>query len=93
MTAANGKEPRVAAAYILVEKMAVLGGGVITKENLFFWSTHLYYSGGSIATFTLFSPTGSVVSSGTITKRSNNVRSVKEDGEPGNAPEFYTTSN
>ncbi len=84
---AAGK-PRVANAYVLTEKMAALTGGVVTKQN--FWvPTRTFYNGGSIATYTLFAPSGEVLRSGTLTKRSNNVKAVNEDGNAGAPSQFY----
>ena len=50
---------------ILVVKTSVLGGSVVTRQNLF-TGGHLYYSGGAIAYYMLYKPDGTLLLSGVL---------------------------
>jgi len=50
-------------ARILSVKTSVLGGAVVTRQNLF-TGGHLFYTGGAIVNFVLFDATGTVLHSG-----------------------------
>jgi hypothetical protein len=54
---------KTAGARILAVKTSVLAGSVVTKTNLFKGGT-LIYTGGAIATFTLFDAAGAVLAAG-----------------------------
>ena len=50
---------------ILVVKTSVLGGSVVTRQNLF-TGGHLYYSGGAIAYYAVYKPDGTLLLSGVL---------------------------
>jgi len=50
---------------ILVVKTSVLGGNVVTRQNLF-TGGHLYYSGGAIAYYFVYKADGSLLLSGVL---------------------------
>ena len=50
---------------ILSIKTSVLGGAVVTRQNLF-TGGHLFYTGGAIANFVLFDATGTLLHSGVL---------------------------
>ena len=52
-------------ARILSIKTSVLGGAVVTRQNLF-TGGHLLYTGGAIANFVLFDATGTLLHSGVL---------------------------
>lgn len=53
-------------AQVLMVKTSVLGGSVVTRQNLF-TGGHLLYTGGAIASFTLFdAASGKVLASGVV---------------------------
>jgi hypothetical protein len=52
-------------AVILAVKTSVLGGAVVTRQNLF-TGGHLFYTGGAIVNFTLFDVTGTILHSGVL---------------------------
>ena len=54
---------------ILVAKTSVLGGSVITRQNLF-TGGHLYYTGGAIVYYIVYKPDGTLLQSGVIPSES-----------------------
>jgi hypothetical protein len=54
---------------ILVVKTSVLGGSVVTRQNLF-TGGHLFYSGGAIAYYTVYKPDGTLLLSGVLSSDS-----------------------
>jgi len=56
---------KMAGAAVLSEKTSVLGGSVVTRQNLF-TGGHLLYTGGAIASYVVFDASGKVVMSGLI---------------------------
>ena len=50
---------------VLSIKTSVLGGAVVTRQNLF-TGGHLFYTGGAIANFVLFDATGKLLNSGVL---------------------------
>lgn len=66
------KDPRVR---ILSIKTSVLGGAVVTRQNLF-TGGHLFYTGGAIVNFVVFDATGTLLHSGVLVSddRGKNVK-------------------
>jgi hypothetical protein len=56
---------------VLVVKTSVLGGSVVTRQNLF-TGGHLLFSGGAIAYYTVYNPDGTLLQSGVIPSESKN---------------------
>lgn len=56
---------KTAGAAVLSVKTSVLGGSVVTRQNLF-TGGHLLYTGGAIANYVVFDASGKVVMSGVI---------------------------
>jgi hypothetical protein len=54
-----------AGAVILSVKISVLGGAVVTRQNLF-TGGHLLYTGGAIVNFVPFDSTGKLLHSGVL---------------------------
>lgn len=62
-------EAIMGSAQVLAMKTSVLGGSVVTRINLF-TGGHLLYTGGAIASFTVFEASGLVRHAGTIVEQS-----------------------
>lgn len=56
---------------ILLVKTSVLGGSVVTRQNLF-TGGHLFFNGGAIAYYIVYNPDGALLQSGVIPSESKN---------------------